>query len=127
MANILVVDDSKFVAKALTTVLGRFGHNVVAHGADGYEGFELFKTHQPDLTLLDITMPNRDGRDCLLDIIQHDANAKVIMISAIKEQEIVDFCLAQGAKGFIEKPLQVANPEYMDAFSGKLTNILEAG
>lgn len=126
MAKILVVDDSKFVVTALTAALGSFGHAVVAHGADGNEGFALYKEHQPDLTLLDITMPNRDGRDCLIDIIEHDPNAKVVMISAIKEQDIVDFCMQQGAQGFIQKPLQIANAEYMDNFSNTIDQVLES-
>merc|ERR1711916_209896 len=102
MANILVVDDSKFVVKTLIMALEGLGHQVIAHGTDGNEGFKLYKEHSPDLVLLDITMPNRDGRDCLEDIIAFDPGAKVIMVSAIKEQEIVDSCLSNGARSFIQ-------------------------
>jgi len=124
MARIVVVDDSKFIATALTATLEDKGHEVVGAGSDGNEGLELYKTHKPDLLLLDITMPNRDGRDCLEDVIKLNPDAKIIMISAIKEQEIVDSCLANGAKDFIQKPLQLGSDEYLDSFFTKINNAL---
>ena len=125
MARILVVDDSKFIAVALTTALQEEGHEVVGRGSDGNEGLDLFKTHSPDLVLLDITMPNRDGRDCLIDILKEDPSAKIIMISAIKEQEIVDSCLNSGAKDFIQKPLQFGSDDYLKLFYAKIYNALK--
>ena len=122
MARILVVDDSKFIVRALKMALEGGGHEVVGMGADGAEGFELFKEHKPDLTLLDITMPNRDGRDCLEDIIKCDEQARVMMISAIKDQEVIDFCLSIGAKGFLSKPLNVSNEEGIQEFYSIINN-----
>jgi two-component system chemotaxis response regulator CheY len=116
MARILLVDDSKFIAQVLKKTLEAGGHEVVDIGTDGVEGFELFKEHKPDLSLLDITMPNRDGRDCLEDILKYDENARVIMISAIKEQEVINFCLNIGAKGFINKPLSLGSEDSIKAF-----------
>jgi len=122
MARILVVDDSKFIVQVLKKTLEGGGHEVVGIGSDGVEGFELFKEHNPDLTLLDITMPNRDGRDCLEDILNENANANVVMISAIKEQEVIDFCLEIGAKGFINKPLSLGTDESVQAFFNTINN-----
>lgn len=116
MAKILVVDDSKFMAKTLKRALEGGGHEVVGMGSDGVEGYELFQSKRPDLTLLDITMPNRDGRDCLFDIMQRDKDARVIMISAIKEQDVVDDCLACGAKNFIQKPLNFIDKDSAEEF-----------
>jgi len=122
MARILVVDDSKFIVQVLKKALEGGGHEVVGIGSDGVEGFSLFKEHKPDLTLLDITMPNRDGRDCLEDILKHDDQARVIMISAIKEKEVIDFCLEIGAKGFINKPLSFTREESVQAFYSTIDN-----
>lgn len=124
MAKILVVDDSNFIAKALKKTLESGGHEVVGIASDGVEGFELFKKKNPDLTLLDITMPNRDGRDCLYDIIQSNETARVIMISAIKEQEVVDDCLLCGAKDFIKKPLNLSDPDGLIDFFRVIDNAL---
>ncbi len=120
MANILVVDDSKFIVTALTSALEQGGHTIVGTASDGNEGLETFKNTSPDLVLLDITMPNRDGRDCLSDILAASPSTPVIMISAIKEQEIVDGCLAAGAKDFIQKPLQLGNDSWLDEFYSKI-------
>jgi two-component system chemotaxis response regulator CheY len=125
MARIIVVDDSKFIVQVLKKTLESDGHEVVAMGTDGVEGYDLFKEHEPDLTLLDITMPNRDGRDCLEDILKHDEHARVIMISAIKEQEVIDFCLNIGAKGFINKPLSFGSQESVQAFYTTINNGLK--
>lgn len=124
MADILVVDDSKFIVSALRRALEKDGHTVVGSGHDGNEGFQLFLSLNPDLTLLDITMPNRDGRDCLEDIIEADADARVIMISAIKEQEIVDSCIEHGARDFIQKPLKLGDEQDLQAFYAKIAQAL---
>jgi two-component system chemotaxis response regulator CheY len=124
MARILVVDDSKFIKTSLKLVLEQDEHEVVAMGSDGIEGFELFQSMSPDLVLLDITMPNRDGRDCLNDIIQANAEARVIMISAIKEQDIVDGCINDGARDFIQKPLQLGDDDWVTSFYAKIRNAL---
>ena len=125
MARILIVDDSKFIVQVLKKSLESDGHEIVGMGTDGVEGFNLFKEHKPELTLLDITMPNRDGRDCLEDILKHDAHARVIMISAIKEQEVIDFCLNIGAKGFLNKPLSVTTDEGIQAFFNTINSGLK--
>ena len=125
MAKILLVDDSKFIVQVLKKTLESDGHEIVAMGTDGVEGFNLFKEHKPDLTLLDITMPNRDGRDCLEDILKHDEHAKVIMISAIKDQEVKDFCMNIGAKGFINKPLSFNTDESVEAFYNTINSGLK--
>ncbi|MCP5152787.1 MAG: response regulator [Ectothiorhodospiraceae bacterium] len=120
MARILVVDDSKFVARAMTAALTSAGHEVIAIGHDGNEGAALFREHRPDLVLLDITMPNRDGRDCLADILATDPGARVVMVSAIKEQDVVSDCLAHGALDFISKPLQLGDPAYLEGFAATI-------
>jgi len=125
MATVLVVDDSKFIRLALTEALKSFGHNVIAEAGDGAEGFTQYKTLHPDLVLLDITMPNRDGRACLQDILKANPAAKVVMISAIKEQSVVEFCLSEGAKGFIEKPLLFASDDYMRRFESTISQALD--
>ena len=125
MANILVVDDSKLIAHVMHEKLEEAGHRVVACGHDGHEGFALYQEHLPDLVLLDITMPNRDGRDCLEDILGFDSNARVIMVSSIQESEIVDACLKLGALEFIFKPLKLRDEAFVQSFLKTLDKALE--
>ncbi|QDV13703.1 Chemotaxis protein CheY [Rosistilla oblonga] len=106
MISVLVVDDSKFMAKVLQTVLTDIGFDVVGLGSDGDEGVKLFKELSPDVTLLDVTMPNMDGLECLTEIRAHSPEANVIMLSALKDEEIVRKCLEAGAGAFLEKPIR---------------------
>ena len=48
---------------------------MVAEGYDGLEGIDLYLEHRPDLMLLDITMPNKDGRQCLEEVLCADSEA----------------------------------------------------
>ena len=126
MANILVVDDSKLIAHVMHEKLEEAGHHVVACGHDGHEGFSLYQEHLPDLVLLDITMPNRDGRDCLEDILGFDPNARVVMVSSIQESEIVDACMEIGAYAFVFKPLKLRDEAFVNGFLEKLDQVLES-
>ncbi|QDV70044.1 Chemotaxis protein CheY [Rosistilla carotiformis] len=106
MISVLVVDDSRFMGKVMQTVLTEIGFNVVGLGCDGEEGVQLFKELNPDITLLDVTMPNMDGLECLKEIRAHCPDANVVMLSALKDEEIVRKCLEAGAGAFLEKPIR---------------------
>ena len=124
MAKVVVVDDSKFLAKLLKSFFEEEGHEVLGIGLDGNEGFELYKMHQPDLVTLDLTMPNRDGKDCLSDILLFDSSAKVLIVSAIQEIDVVQDCLQIGAKGFLEKPLRFQDEKYREIFHNTVMQAL---
>lgn len=103
MKKILIIDDSQSIQKAISWRLKKKGYEIVALASDGNEGFEKFKSLSPDLTILDITMPNKDGRQCLKDIISLNPKAKVVMLSAVSAPEAIAECLSLGAIAFISK------------------------
>ncbi len=105
--KVLVVDDSMFVAKQLGQILSSEGYEVVATAGDGQEGVEKYKDLYPniDLVTMDITMPKMDGLTALEQIMAFDANATVVMISALGKEELVKKSLLLGAKNYIVKPL----------------------
>ena len=105
--RVLVVDDSMFVTKQIKQILNSEGFEVVASAVDGEEGVEKYKELYPniDLVTMDITMPKMDGVTALEKIIEFDAEAKVIMISALGKQDLVKKSLLLGAKNYIVKPL----------------------
>ncbi len=125
MARILLVDDSAFIIGTLQPFLENEGHQIVAVGSDGNEGVELFQKHHPDLVLLDITMPNKDGRACLTEIMDLDSSAKVIMVSAIKDMKVFMECMKKGAQNFIQKPLKLRDPEFCKEFLQTINEALE--
>lgn len=104
MKNIVIVDDSKVFQKILENILRPY-FKIVGNGFSGFEAIELYKNLQPDLLLLDITMPGCDGKECLQKIIAVYPNANVVMVSGIGDHSTVTECMALGAKGFICKSL----------------------
>ncbi len=126
MANIVVVDDSHYLATQIAKFLERAGHVVVGIGADGNEGVALYKEHGPDLVLLDITMPVKDGRVCLEEILESDPRARVLMVSAVKEPGAIMECLQSGARGFVAKPLRFSSETFRHGFEEAVTDALAA-
>ncbi len=104
MKKILVVDDSRTIQTLVSKCIASLGAEIVGVADDGEDGFEKYKELHPDLVLLDITMPNKDGRECLKDILQEDPKATVIMLSALNSQEVIQDCIKIGAKAFLNKP-----------------------
>ncbi|WP_088041042.1 response regulator [Bacillus sp. EAC] len=112
MARILIVDDSLFIRTKIGEVVKNAGYEVIGFGSNGQEAIELYDQLNPDLMLLDITMPLKDGLTALKEIKQMHQNAKIIMISAMTHDHIVNEAVQYGALDFIEKPvhdLQIIN------------------
>lgn len=118
--KILIVEDSSFMQQQIQTFLESMGHQVVGLAANGIEGEERYQELRPDAVTIDITMPNRNGRDCLKAILEFDPEVKCMIISAIHEQEMILECLQIGAKAFIKKPLKFHEPAYCKEFAESL-------
>lgn len=107
MANrILIVDDAAFMRMMIRDILTKNGYEVCGEANDGAQAIERFKELRPDLVTMDITMPEMDGINALKEIKKLDANAKVIMCSAMGQQAMVIDAIQAGAKDFIVKPFQ---------------------
>jgi two-component system chemotaxis response regulator CheY len=107
MANrILIVDDAAFMRMMIRDILTKNGFEVCGEANDGVQAIEKFKELRPDLITMDITMPEMDGIQALKEIKKIDANAKVIMCSAMGQQAMVIDAIQAGAKDFIVKPFQ---------------------
>jgi two-component system chemotaxis response regulator CheY len=87
-------------------ILSKNGYEVVGEAQDGSVAVEKYKELKPDLVTMDITMPEMDGIAALKEIKKFDANAKVIMCSAMGQQAMVIDAIQAGAKDFIVKPFQ---------------------
>ena len=106
MSKVLIVDDAAFMRMMLKDTLTKNGYEIAGEASDGNEAVEKFKELKPDLTTLDITMPNCDGIEALKKIKALDPAAKVIMCSAMGQQAMVMESIKAGAKDFIVKPFQ---------------------
>ena len=104
--NILICDDAAFMRMMIKDILTKNGYNVVGEAENGAVAVEKHKELNPDLTLMDITMPEMDGIQALKSIKAADAGASVIMCSAMGQQAMVIESIQAGAKDFIVKPFQ---------------------
>jgi len=106
MARVLVVDDAAFMRKVLTDALAGGGHEVVGEAANGNEAVARYQELQPDVTTLDITMPEKDGLQALREILVSDPTARIVMCSALGQESKVLESIKSGAKDFVVKPFQ---------------------
>ena len=104
--NILLVDDAAFMRMMLKDVLTKAGYTIIGEAENGVQAIEKFKELNPDLTILDITMPEMDGITAAKGIKALDANATIIMCSAMGQQSMVVESIQAGARDFIVKPFQ---------------------
>jgi len=104
MANVLVVDDAKFMRMTLKNMLNDSSFIVVGEAENGEEAIEQYRNLQPDLVTMDITMPVMDGLSAAKAILNDFPDARIIMCSAMGQQKMVIEAIEAGAKDFIVKP-----------------------
>lgn len=106
MASILIVDDAAFMRMMIKDILVKNGYTVVGEAENGAKAVEKFKELEPDLVIMDITMPEMDGIQAVKQIKQISSEAKIIMCSAMGQQAMVIEAIQAGARDFIVKPFQ---------------------
>ena len=106
MAKVMICDDAAFMRMMIKDILTKNGYEITAEAENGAIAVEKYPDAKPDLVLMDITMPDMDGIQALKKIKEIDANANVIMCSAMGQQAMVIEAIQSGAKDFIVKPFQ---------------------
>ncbi|NLW01871.1 MAG: response regulator [Clostridiaceae bacterium] len=106
MATILIVDDAAFMRMMIKDILTKNGYTVVGEAENGVRAVERYKELNPDLVIMDITMPEMDGIQAVRQIKALNAAAKIIMCSAMGQQAMVIESIQAGARDFIVKPFQ---------------------
>jgi two-component system chemotaxis response regulator CheY len=101
---VLVVDDAAFMRRVVSDALNGAGHVVVGEASSGAEAIARYMELQPELTTLDITMPDMDGLTALREIIAIDPHARIIMCSALGQENKVLEAIMAGARDFVVKP-----------------------
>ena len=104
--GILVVDDAAFMRMMVKDVLTKNGYTVLGEAENGQKAIEKYKELNPDLVIMDITMPEVDGIQAVKEIKKIDPNAKIVMCSAMGQQAMVIESIQAGARDFIVKPFQ---------------------
>jgi two-component system chemotaxis response regulator CheY len=105
----LVVDDSVFARKNVAKMIESFGGQVVGEAGDGCTAITEYERTQPDIVLMDITMPQMEGIEATERIIRQYPGARVVMVSSVGYQENIVSALQKGAKHFVQKPVKAAD------------------
>src|SRR3954452_9319456 len=102
----LVVDDSVFARKNLTRMIETFGGQVAGEAGDGCTAITEYDRTQPDIVLMDITMPQMEGIEAAERIVRQHPDARVVMVSSVGYQENIVAALQKGARHFVQKPVK---------------------
>ncbi len=104
MSKILVVDDEVKACELLKRFLEAKGYDVImAH--NGEDAIEKVKNEKPNAMLLDIRMPGMDGIEVLKRVREFDKDVGIIMVTAVKEEDVGKEALKSGADEYITKPI----------------------
>jgi DNA-binding NarL/FixJ family response regulator len=101
--RILVVDDHPITRDALASLLAQGGFDVVGEAADGHEAIELARSLQPELVLLDLTMPGLDGLSALPGMREAAPEAEIVVLTASGTEDNLLTAIRAGAAGYLLK------------------------
>jgi CheY-like chemotaxis protein len=106
--TVLLVDDDDDIRDLVATLLIESGYKVITAG-NGKEALEAYQMARESISLiiLDLIMPEMDGRQCLAKILRIDPKAKIIIASGYSENGPASSAIASGAKGFVQKPYKM--------------------
>ena len=104
--RVLVVDDAIFMRMMVKDILEKNGFEVAGEASNGIEAVKAYQELKPDITTMDITMPEMNGIDAARLIRKIDPNARIVMCSAMGQQAMVMEAIQAGAKDFVVKPFQ---------------------
>jgi response regulator NasT len=102
--RILIADDESIIRMGLRTILTELGHTVYS-AADGIEAVSLAQREQPDIALLDIRMPFRDGLDVAAEILKQRP-IPIIMLTAYNDKDLLERATALLVQGYLIKPVK---------------------
>jgi two-component system, chemotaxis family, chemotaxis protein CheY len=106
MSTVLIADDAAFMRMMIKNILTEAGYDIVGEAENGAVAVSKYMELKPDLTTMDITMPEMDGVAALRRIRESDPAARVVMCSAMGQQTMVIESIQAGARDFIVKPFQ---------------------
>lgn len=103
---VLVVDDSEFVARLMIKMLDETGYKVVGHAKNGQDALIKYRELNPAIVTMDIIMPSMGGIEAISELFKINRRVKVLVVSAMGHDNVVDQALKMGAKHYILKPFQ---------------------
>ena len=110
MARFLLCDDAKFMQAVSERLLQKMGHEITFKANNGRDAIDYYKDHwfEIDIVMMDVVLPKMDGLQALLQLLQINPKAKVIMVTSISSSSIVQGALRAGAADYVVKPFRLS-------------------
>ena len=102
--RVMIVDDHSIMRDGLQEVLERSGgFVVVGHAKDGVEAVDAARSLKPDVIIMDVMMPNKNGIDACREILEVAPDTRVLMLTASTDEDAMVGAVAAGATGYLQK------------------------
>ncbi len=111
--RVMIADDESHIRLLIKTVMKSIEAEVVGEAQNGQEAVEKYSQLKPDITLLDINMPTKDGITALQEIMAMSPEACVVMMTSVSDLETVERCLELGASHYIRKDTPIEEMKRM--------------
>ena len=104
MPRLLIIDDALIMRTMIGDAAQEAGWEIAGEAKNGQEGIDKYRETRPDAVTLDMVMPEYDGLHGLKGIMQIDPGAKVLVVSALEQKQVLTEAFKAGAADFIVKP-----------------------
>ncbi len=106
--RVLIAEDEALIRMDLAEMLREEGYHIVGEAGDGQEAVELAEQHQPDLVIMDVKMPRRDGIDAASEIASKRI-APIVVLTAFSQRDLVERARDAGAMAYLVKPFSISD------------------
>ena len=106
--RVVIAEDEALIRLDLAEMLREEGYDVVGEAADGQEAVELAESMKPDLVIMDVKMPRRDGLDAAAEIAAKRI-APIVILTAFSQRELVEKARDAGAMAYLVKPFSASD------------------
>jgi len=104
--KVVIADDSRLMRAMIKRVLSSLGAEVVGEASNGEEAVKLIKEVKPDLAILDINMPKKDGLNVVKEVREAGMDTKVAFLTALNQPWVIEEAKKLGVTAFIPKPFK---------------------
>ncbi|KQH77954.1 transcriptional regulator [Mycobacterium gordonae] len=106
--RVLIAEDEALIRMDLAEMLREEGYDIVGEAGDGQEAVELAEQHKPDLVIMDVKMPRRDGIDAAAEIASKRI-APIVVLTAFSQRDLVERARDAGAMAYLVKPFTASD------------------
>src|SRR5947209_13163902 len=106
--RVLIAEDEALIRLDLAEMLREEGYDIVGEAGDGQEAVELAERHKPDLVIMDVKMPRRDGLDAAAEIASKRI-APIVVLTAFSRRDLVERARDAGAMAYLVKPFTISD------------------